>query len=83
MEADVHFREAEGGAPTEPGHTAIDGVRPRRISLARRALAVALPAAVCVAGIGFAAMMVATAPEAERTAQEEQGVPVEASSEAA
>ena len=50
-------------APSKPGFFA-------------RLLAIFIPVAICLGGVAFAGLMVATRPAAERTEPEERGVPV-------
>ncbi|HBQ15636.1 MAG TPA: hypothetical protein DEF51_32435 [Myxococcales bacterium] len=49
---------------------------PARPSVVKRIFAALIPVGICLVGVAFAGLMVATRPEAERTEQENLGLPV-------
>lgn len=57
-------------APTAPAE------EPARPSVVKRIFAVLIPAGICMLGVAFAGLMVATRPQAERTEEENLGLPV-------
>lgn len=58
---------------TEPASDPPEAARP---SIVARIFAVLIPAVICLAGAGLAAVLVATRPTAERAAPEQAGLPV-------
>ena len=72
MSVEPVLREAD---PVEPS-VARDA--PQKASFALRVATILVPALICLAGVGVAAVFVATRPHAGRTAHEERGVPVRA-----
>lgn len=59
--------------PAEPVHETHRDAKP---SIVARVFAVLIPALICVGGVAFAGMLVATRPSAERAAPESEGIPV-------
>ena len=72
MSVEPVLREAD---PVEPS---ITRDAPQKASFALRVATILVPALICLAGVGVAAVFVATRPHAGRTAHEERGVPVRA-----